>query len=189
MFYTLPLYSRGWLTQLTAFKSVLDILSTSYWTWQWVEMGSLSSWWKNSCICWWILPCCSKWRDLQADYTHQFIWAASPCAKVWCMQVIQTKSSCTACKTQVGETSSQRSQNKSYQLQISEELKKRMVNLKTELRNSKQEVAKLTARLESIREKKGVNVEDLYKDLEDIMNERKEEIRNNYPPNSFHRLF
>lgn len=64
-----------------------------------------------------------------------------------------------------------------------------MVNLKTELRNSKQEVAKLTARLESIREKKGVNVEDLYKDLEDIMNERKEEIRNNYPPNSFHRLF
>ena len=65
-----------------------------------------------------------------------------------------------------------------------------MVNLKTELRNSKQEVAKLTARLESIREKKGMNVdEDLYKDLEDIMNERKEEIRNNYPPNSFHQPF
>ena len=61
------------------------------------------------------------------------------------------------------------------------ELKKCMVKLKTELRNSKQEVAKLTARLESIREEKGVHVdEDLYKDLEDIMNERTEEIRNNY---------
>ena len=72
----------------------------------------------------------------------------------------------------------------------SPECKKRMVNLKTELRNSKQEVAKLKARLESIREEKGVNVdEDLYKDLEDIMNERTEEIRNNYLPNSFHRLF
>lgn len=31
--------------------------------------------------------------------------------------------------------------------------------------------------------------EDLYKNLEDIMNERTEEIRNNYPPNSFDRLF
>ena len=70
------------------------------------------------------------------------------------------------------------------------ELKKRMVKLKTELRNSKQEVAKLTVRLESIREEKRVHVdEDLYKDLEDIMNERTKEIQNNHPPNSFHQLF
>ena len=79
-------------------------------------------WWKNGGICWWIVPCCSWWRDLQADHTQQFMWAVSPWAKVLCMQVIQTKSSCTACKTQVGKTSSQCSQNnKSCQLQISEE--------------------------------------------------------------------
>ena len=100
------------------------------------------------------------------------------------MQVIQMKSSCTTCETQGGETSSQHSRNKSNQLYLkSPELKKCMVKLKTQLRHTKQEVTKLTARLESIREEKGVHIdEDLYKDLEDIMNERTEEIRNNYPP-------
>lgn len=70
-----------------------------------------------------------------------------------------------------------------YRYLKSPECKKHMVNLKTELRNSKQEVAKLKARLESIREEKGVNVdEDLYKDLEDIMNERTEESETSTRP-------
>ena len=113
--HSLSTQEADWHSWQPPCKSVLDILSTSGWTCQWVERGSLSPMTKER---WQILPCCSWWRDLQADLTHHFMWAASPWAKVLCMQVIQTKSSYTTCETQVGETSSQCSRNKkSHQVQ------------------------------------------------------------------------
>ena len=50
-----------------------------------------------------------------------------------------------------------------------------MINLKTKLKNCKQEIEKLNARIRTIREERGVNIdEDLHNYLESTMQEKKQ---------------
>lgn len=70
------------------------------------------------------------------------------------------------------------------------EQRERMSQLKAELDHSKREIIRLRSKIESIQENEGVTVDHcLEQDLKAIMEEKTEEIRGTYPPNSFLRLF
>ena len=65
-----------------------------------------------------------------------------------------------------------------------------MINLKADLDHSKREIDRLKAKIKSLQENVGVRIDEkLEQDLQLIMKEKTTEIREQYPPGSFLRLF
>ena len=90
-----------------------------------------------------------------------------------------------------GSTSSSAvSSHTNYRYLKTPERKERISKLKAELDHSKREIDRLKAKIKSLQEDGGVCIDDkLEQDLQTIMEEKTDEIREMYPPGSFLRLF
>ncbi len=70
------------------------------------------------------------------------------------------------------------------------QLRKRLANIKGKLDSKQQETARLKAKLQKATEQEGVIIDQpLEKDLEMILQEKWDHIKDQYPEDSFHRLF